>query len=47
MAYDIIGDIHGYADKLTSLLRKLGYRSRSGVWRHPGKPLGRGGLVWV
>ncbi len=35
MAYDIIGDIHGYADKLTSLLRKLGYRSRSGVWRHP------------
>ncbi len=35
MAYDLIGDIHGYADKLTSLLRKLGYRSRSGVWRHP------------
>ena len=35
MAYDIIGDIHGQADKLVSLLRRMGYRHRSGAWRHP------------
>jgi len=35
MSYDIIGDIHGYADKLEALLRKLGYSERSGCWRHP------------
>ncbi len=35
MGYDIIGDIHGHADKLTALLRKLGYRHHSGAWRHP------------
>lgn len=33
--YDIIGDIHGCFDQLDSLLRKLGYRERSGAWRHP------------
>ncbi|HFH2958029.1 metallophosphoesterase [Pseudomonas aeruginosa] len=32
--YDIIGDIHGYADALEALLSKLGYRSVSGVWQH-------------
>ena len=32
--YDIIGDIHGYADVLESLLRKLGYEKPDGVWRH-------------
>jgi len=35
MDYDIIGDIHGYADKLEALLSKLGYRGTGGVWRHP------------
>ena len=33
--YDIIGDIHGQADKLEALLRKLGYREAAGVWHHP------------
>lgn len=33
--YDIIGDIHGQADKLEALLRKLGYEQRAGAWRHP------------
>jgi len=33
--YDIIGDIHGYADVLEKLLRKLGYEKPTGVWRHP------------
>jgi len=37
VAYDIIGDIHGHADKLTALLTALGYVRRSGVWRHPGR----------
>ena len=32
--YDVIGDIHGHADKLTGLLREMGYEQRSGVWRH-------------
>ncbi len=32
---DIIGDIHGYADVLEKLLRKLGYENASGIWRHP------------
>jgi len=35
--YDIIGDIHGYAEKLEELLRRLGYAERSGVWRHPSR----------
>lgn len=33
--YDLIGDIHGYADHLKALLQKLGYRKQSGVWSHP------------
>ena len=36
MNYDIIGDVHGHADKLESLLRKLGYQHRSGAWRKAG-----------
>lgn len=36
--YDIIGDIHGHADKLTALLRSLGYTFRAGGWL---PPLGR------
>lgn len=35
MNYDIIGDIHGHAEKLRTLLHKLGYRERSGAWQHP------------
>lgn len=33
--YDLIGDIHGYADHLTRLLAKLGYHERQGLWQHP------------
>ncbi|MBB5222832.1 hypothetical protein HNP73_002768 [Amaricoccus macauensis] len=33
--YDIIPDIHGQAELLTSLLRRLGYSDRRGAWRHP------------
>lgn len=33
--YDIVGDIHGHYDQLQSMLRKLGYAMRDGVWRHP------------
>lgn len=35
MNYDVIGDIHGHADKLTALLRQMGYRHHLGAWRHP------------
>jgi hypothetical protein len=34
MGYDIIGDIHGHADRLEGLLAKLGYAHRAGAWRH-------------
>lgn len=34
MGYDIIGDIHGHAAKLTTLLTKLGYHHREGTWHH-------------
>ena len=33
-SFDIIGDIHGQADKLTALLRHLGYEQSRGTWRH-------------
>lgn len=33
--YDIIGDIHGYADNLEQLLRKLGYQRKAGIYQHP------------
>jgi len=32
--YDIIGDIHGHAQKAERLLRKLGYRQSGSTWRH-------------
>ena len=32
--YDVIGDIHGQADKLEALLRTLGYHHTNGAWRH-------------
>lgn len=35
MNYDIIGDIHGHADALEALLRKLGYREHANAWRPP------------
>ncbi|MBJ7276211.1 metallophosphoesterase [Marinobacter salarius] len=33
--YDLIGDIHGHASELKSLLTKLDYREIDGVWQHP------------
>ena len=33
-SYDIIGDVHGHADKLRGLLTRLGYRDTGGAWRH-------------
>ena len=33
--YDIIGDIHGYAQTLESMLIKLGYDKRNGFYAHP------------
>ena len=35
-SYDIIGDIHGHADELISLLETLGYENSRGAYRHPG-----------
>jgi calcineurin-like phosphoesterase family protein len=35
VSYDIIGDIHGYADAATALLQGMGYREHNGAWRHP------------
>ena len=32
--YDLIGDIHGHADKLEELLQALGYVSKNGVYGH-------------
>ncbi len=37
MNHDIIGDIHGHADRLEVLLTELGYRHRGGAWRHPSR----------
>ncbi|TFH88248.1 serine/threonine protein phosphatase [Billgrantia azerbaijanica] len=33
--YDLIGDVHGCGATLASLLEKLGYHQRGGVYRHP------------
>ena len=35
--YDILGDIHGFADTLELLLQKLGYKEIDGTYRHPSK----------
>ena len=32
--YDIIGDIHGHADKLEELLKKLGYSKKKKEFTH-------------
>jgi hypothetical protein len=37
MGHDIIGDIHGHADRLEALLAELGYEHRGGAWRHPSR----------
>jgi hypothetical protein len=34
---DFIGDVHGHADHLHALLRKLGYRLKNGAYQHPGR----------
>jgi hypothetical protein len=36
MNYDIIGDVHGHADKLEALLRRMGYQHLAGAWRKAG-----------
>ncbi|RUO44271.1 metallophosphoesterase [Aliidiomarina taiwanensis] len=37
--YDIIGDVHGYADRLIALLKAMGYTKKNGVWQHPERTL--------
>jgi len=32
--YDIIGDVHGFANELEELLEKLGYTRNKGIWKH-------------
>jgi len=34
MSYDIIGDVHGHADKLVALLRAMGYEQDGEGWAH-------------
>src|SRR5574344_1826753 len=36
MQYDFIGDIHGHADELEALLKKLGYVQTNGAYRNSG-----------
>lgn len=33
--YDIIGDVHGQADMLSQLLKRIGYTSKNGICSHP------------
>lgn len=33
--YDIIGDIHGYANTLEALFKKIGYIKKDGIYQHP------------
>ena len=33
--FDIIGDVHGHAERLQSLLVLMGYTEEDGVWSHP------------
>lgn len=37
--YDIIGDIHGHADRLKELLVEMGYEPINGIWQHPTRTL--------
>ena len=34
-AFDLIGDLHGQAQRLRRLLATLGYRETDGAYRHP------------
>lgn len=36
---DLIGDIHGHADKLEALLSKMGYTSKDGIYFHPSRTI--------
>ena len=36
-AYDLIGDIHGHADRLTAMLETLGYENNNGIYAHPSR----------
>jgi hypothetical protein len=43
---DVIGDIHGYADKLRKWLRRLGYEQAGGVYGSPDRTaIFVGGLI--
>ena len=33
--YDIIGDVHGHADQLKSLLKNMGYKLTGDFYSHP------------
>jgi hypothetical protein len=35
--YDIIGDVHGHADELKSLLKNMGYKFRDDYYYHPNR----------
>ena len=35
--FDVIGDVHGHADRLQRLLAHMGYTERHGVWVHPNR----------
>ena len=35
MKYDFIGDVHGYASMLISLLVKMGYENKNNTYVHP------------
>ena len=35
MSYDIFGDLHGHAEALKSLLKKMGYSIVNGAYKHP------------
>jgi Calcineurin-like phosphoesterase len=37
MTYDVIGDIHGHAEELRTLLRQLGYEERNGGYVAEGR----------
>ncbi len=37
MNYDIIGDIHGQAEKLIQLLEKLGYKKQNNIYQQAGR----------
>jgi len=34
-SYDLVGDIHGYADELEALLTRMGYKPKGKGFTHP------------